>query len=199
MKSFFKNNPTIAFGLGLPLALVVIFLLASGLPALLVSAPQYEVLYTSEYYDNQNGIQINVIGNEVQVVYQGNGYVSRKPKIWRYSPQTGAVKEVAYLLPDSLTSNSRSSNSNEVIETVAIEVPDLRGLNVDSSSIAPDGYEFRAGNTRYSRNLFGELFYSSRYRYEAVLSKNGRNVPLPNATGQYYSGGAQFIGWILPQ
>ena len=32
MKKFFLDNPTIAFGLGLPLLLVAVFLLASGIP-----------------------------------------------------------------------------------------------------------------------------------------------------------------------
>lgn len=39
MKNFIRNNPTIAFGLGLPLVLVVLFLLISGIPALVVAPP----------------------------------------------------------------------------------------------------------------------------------------------------------------
>ena len=42
MKAFLRENPTIAFGLGLPLLLVVAFLLISGIPALLVEPPQYD-------------------------------------------------------------------------------------------------------------------------------------------------------------
>ena len=45
MKKFIRDNPTIAFGLGLPLLLVAVFLAISGIPALLVAPPQYEVLY----------------------------------------------------------------------------------------------------------------------------------------------------------
>ncbi len=177
MKSFFRENPTIAFGLGLPLILVVVFLLISGLPTLLVSPPQYEVLYASEYYNYQNDIQISVVGEKVQMVYQGGAYNYRKPKIWRYNPKTGAVKEIAYLLPPNVaSSNNSSTDPNQVSEIIAIKVPDLEGVKVDSSSIAPDGYEFRLGRNRYSGNMFDGLFYSSRYRHEAVLSKNWRNV-----------------------
>ncbi len=198
MKSFFRENPTIAFGLGLPLILVVVFLLISGLPTLLVSPPQYEVLYASEYYNYQNDIQISVVGEKVQVVYQGGAYNNRKPKIWRYNPKTGAVKEIAYLLPPNIASgNSSSTDPNQVSEIIAIKVPDLEGVKVDSSSIAPDGYEFRLGRNRYSGNMFDGLFYSSRYRHEAVLSKNGRNVRLPHPHGQYYSTNTHFIGWVL--
>lgn len=183
MKKFIRENPTIAFGLGLPLLLVVVFLLISGLPTLLVSSPQHDVLYATQYYNNQNGIQISVVNKKVQVIYQGTVKRYQKPRIWRYNPGSGAVQEVAF----ELVSNTR-----------LIEVPDLEGLTVDSSSIAPDGYEFSVGRNKYSRNGFGGLFYSSRYRYEAILTKNGRSIRLPNASGRnYYSGNTRFIGWVV--
>ena len=94
MKSFLRENPTIAFGLGLPLLLVVVFLLISGIPALLVGPPQHDVLYATEYYNYQNGVQISVVGQKVQVIYQGVEQANRKPRIWRYNPKTGAVKEI---------------------------------------------------------------------------------------------------------
>ena len=61
MKTFLRENPTIAFGLGLPLLLVVVVLLIAGVPAFLVAPPQYDVLYATEYYNHQKGIQISVV------------------------------------------------------------------------------------------------------------------------------------------
>ncbi|MEW5011208.1 MAG: hypothetical protein AB1Y22_06540, partial [Cycloclasticus sp.] len=61
MKTFLRENPTIAFGLGLPLLLVVVFLLISGIPSLLVTPPQYDVLYATEYYNYKSGVQISVV------------------------------------------------------------------------------------------------------------------------------------------
>jgi hypothetical protein len=198
MKSFLRENPTIAFGLGLPLLLVVVFLLFSGIPTLLVAPPQYDVLYATEYYNYQKGLQISVVGQKVQVIHQGVEQANRKPHLWRYTPETGAVKEIAIILPPGLPQAEKTpATPEEGLKTTVISVPDLEGLTVDSSSIAPDGYEFRLGSTRYSGNIFGELFYSSRYRHEAVLSKNGRSIRLPNAVGRYYSSNTQFIGWVL--
>lgn len=197
MKSFLRENPTIAFGLGLPLLLVVVFLLFSGIPALLVAPPQYDVLYATEYYNYQNGVQISVVGQKVQVVHRGTEQANRKPRVWRYNPKTGAVKEIAIIMPSSLPQAKEAPATAGEGSTTVISVPDLDGLTVDSSSIAPDGYEFRLGSTRYSGNVFGELFYSSRYRHEAVLTKNGRSVRLPNAVGRYYSSNTQFIGWVV--
>lgn len=91
MKTFLKENPTIAFGLGLPLLLVLLFLLVSGIPTLLVAPPQYEVLYTTESYNYPNGVQVSVVNDKVQVIYQGNVLNRQKPHIWRYNPQTGGV------------------------------------------------------------------------------------------------------------
>jgi hypothetical protein len=198
MKTFLRENPTIAFGLGLPLLLVVAFLLISGIPTLLVAPPQYDVLYATEYYNYQNGVQISVVNQKIQVIYQGSVQNNQKPRIWRYNPKTGAVKEIAIILPPGLTPPGRKPpTAEEVTKTTLIDVPDLKGLTIDSSSIAPDGYEFSVGMDRYSRNVFGGLFYSSRYRHEAVLTKNGRSIRLPNAVGQYYRGNTHFIGWAV--
>jgi hypothetical protein len=176
----------------------VVFLLISGIPALVVSPPQYDVLYATEYYNYQNGVQISVVGQKVQVTYQGTEQANRKPRIWRYNPKTGAVKEIAIIMPTDLPQTEETTATNDKgLKTTAISVPDLEGVTVDSSSIAPDGYEFRVGSRRYSGNVFGELFYSSRYRHEAVLTKNGRSIRLPNAVGRYYSSNTQFIGWVV--
>lgn len=198
MLKFIRENPTIAFGLGLPLLLVVVFLLISGLPALLVDDPQYDVLYATEYNNYPNGVQISVIDEKVQVVYQGTTQVYTATRIWRYSSKTGALKEVGYTIPPGLTLAGQAPRVAETVsQTTVIEVPDLQGLRVDSSSIAPDGYEFSAGRNRYSGNVFDGLFYSSRYGNEAVLTKNGRQVRLPNSNNQYYGYSAHFIGWVV--
>lgn len=198
MKSFLRENPTIAFGLGLPLLLVLVFLLVSGIPTLLVDQPQYDVLYATEYYNAQEGVQISVADQKVQVSYRGIAQSGQIPRLWRYRSKTGAVQEIAILLPPGLTSLSANSiEPGDLITTTLIDVPDLKGLVVDSSSIAPDGYEFGTGNDRYSGNVFRGLFYSSRYRHQATLSKNGRSIRLPNADNLYYRQQTRFIGWIV--
>ncbi len=198
MKSFLRENPTIAFGLGLPLLLVAVFLLISGIPALLVAPPQYDVLYATDYYNYANGVQISVINQKAQVVYQGNVQGAQRPRIWRYSPKTGAVKEIAYMLPAGLVPPAPGAIIPESVSTISpIEVPDLAGLTIDSSSIAPDGYEFNSGQNGYSGDVFTGLFYSSHYRNEAVLTKQGRSIRLPNAAGSYYGYNTHFIGWVV--
>ena len=200
MKKFLQENPTIAYGLGLPLLLVVIFLIVSGLPQLLVAKPQYELLYATGTYNYPNVVQITVVEQKVQVIYQGAAYGNERPRLWRYNPRTGGVQEIAIILPPSpVSSANRSDAASQTPTTIVIDVPDLVGLKIDPSSVAPDGYEFSAADNRYSRNIFGGLFYSRRYDREAVLTKNGRSVRLPNSNDRYYSRNTQFVGWVLPQ
>ena len=197
MKTFLRDNPTIAFGLALPLLLVVVFLLISGVPALLVEKPKYDLLFATEYYNYQKGVQISVINNKVQVIDQSQQQHNQNPRIWRYSAATGAVKEVAFILPPNpIQSGNDSVTAETPVNNRLIDVPDLKGLSVDSSNIAPDGYEFSVGN-RSSRNIFGGLFYSSRYRHDAVLTKSGRSIQLPDTAGRYYRGNTHLIGWII--
>ena len=197
MKAFIRENPTIAFGLGLPLLLVVIFLLISGIPALIVDPPEYDVIYATEYYNRQDGVQIAVADQKVLVSYRGIAPHGQIPRLWRYQAKTGAVQEIAIILPPNLTTATNPEQRRDPLASTAIDVPDLEGLVVDSSSIAPDGYEFSSSSDRYSRNLFGDLFYSSRYRHAATLSKDGRSIRLPNADNYYYRQNTRFIGWVM--
>lgn len=198
MKSFFRNNPTIAFGLGLPLLLVVVFLLISGIPALLVDPPQYDVVYATEYYNYPNGVQISVVNQKIQVVYQGSAQGYQRPRLWRYSPKTGAVREIAFILPPDLTPRGRKpATPEETAMITTIEVPDVAELMIDSSSIAPDGYEFNTGANGYSGDVFTGLFSASRYRNNAVLTKKGRSIRLPIAGNRSYSNYTRFIGWVV--
>jgi hypothetical protein len=201
MKKFLRENPTIAFGLGLPLLLVVVFLLISGIPALLVAPPQYDVLYATNYnyYNNSaNGIQIAVVNQRVQVNYLGNLQAYQNPRLWRYSPKTGAVKEIPILLPPGLApANQASANTGKPTAVTPIDVPDLAGVSVDSSSLAPDGYQFSTDTDAYSGRVFTGLFYSSRYRNQAELVKDGRSIRLPNTDGMYYGNSTRFIGWVV--
>ncbi|HET6720291.1 MAG TPA: hypothetical protein VFH22_11620 [Rhodocyclaceae bacterium] len=201
MKNLFRDNPTIAFGLGLPVILVVLFLLISGIPALLVAPAQYDVLYATNYnyYNNApNGLQIAVIGDRVQVNYLGNTQPYQIPRLWRFNPKTGAVKEISLLLPPGLAPNTGRPAEVEKTPTVTpINVPDLAAVKVDSSSLAPDGYQFSTGADAYSGRVFPGLFYSSRYGYQAELVKNGRSIRLPNTDGAYYGNTVRFIGWVV--
>ena len=210
MKSFLKDNPTITLGLALPMLLVVIFLLVSGIPNLTVDNPKYDVLYTTERYYGSSPLEVSVIDNKVQIVYRdnnsNNGSDKNKPGLWRYNAQTGAVKEIPIRLPDlaetTVSKNSESApnlKSKQAFKAITIDVAELEDLTVDSSSIAPDGYEFSADLRRSSRGVFGGLFYSNRQQRNAMLVKNGRSVRLPSSDDRYYRNKVKMVGWVVSE
>lgn len=209
MKSFLRENPTIAFGLGLPLLLVVVFLLISGLPTLFVESPKYDVLYTTGNQHYKRDVQISVVNKKVQVSHHSdinnNTYANNMLRLWRYNSRTGAVKEIAIVLPPSTAlpsdkpTSANQSENERVSKTTSVDMPELAGLTIDSSSIAPDGYEFNVTSGRYSGNVFGGLFYSRRYSTDAQLSKGGRNVRLPNTVDRYYGRSVKLIGWVVAE
>ena len=201
MKKFIRENPTIAFGLGLPILLVLLFLAISGIPVLLVPPAQHDVIYATNYnyYNNaQNTLQIAVVGDRVQVNYIGSTQPYQQPRLWRFNPKTGAVKEIALLLPPGLAPNTgRPAEAPKAPAVTPINVPDLATIKVDSSSLAPDGYQFSSGADGYSGRPFTGLFYSSRYGHQAELVKSGRSIRLPNTDGAYYGNTVRFIGWVV--
>lgn len=76
-------------------------------------------------------------------------------------------------------------------------VEELLNMNVDSSIIAPDGYEWTNGRYRSGGGLF--LLGGGYSEDKAVLRKNGNNIPInyhPSSGGYYPS--PKFIGWVIP-
>lgn len=200
MKSFFRENPTIAFGLGLPLLLVMLFLIISGIPSLLVAPAQYAVLYATGNYNYQNTAQILVVEQKVQVTHHDDTQGMQRPQLWRFNPTTGAVREIAIIWsPTPANAGNNRAAYKHAQQSTLIDVAELAGVTVDSSSIAPDGYEFSTSTDRYSRNVFGGLFYSSRYNNEAVLKKSGRRIRLPSTINQSYYNNIQFVGWVVAE
>ena len=85
----------------------------------------------------------------------------------------------------------------DTAKLTSLEVPDLAGLKVDSSSVAPDGYALSPETNGYGSDMFTGFFHSTRYRNDVVLTKNGRSIRLPNASNAYYSNNTHFIGWVV--
>ncbi|MEM7182540.1 MAG: hypothetical protein AAF518_16625 [Spirochaetota bacterium] len=115
MKSFLKENPTIVFGLGLPLLLALIFSIASLVPTLLVDPPQYDVVYATGYYDDRHDFQVTVSDNKARVTYVTGVGNHRIPRLWYYSAKTGAAKEIALVLPaDVIAPRHRKKRSSKM-------------------------------------------------------------------------------------
>jgi len=143
----------------------------------------HDVIYMT---NSHNNLQIAVVNTKVQVTSHGHLGYNNKPRLWRYIAKTGAVQELAVILPAN-----RNNNRNEFKEPpkpIVINVPDLDGLL----------YSFNSGSNNRSKNPFGGIFGSS-YSSVSTLTKNGRSIRLPNSSTRYYYKSNQFVGWVISQ
>ena len=54
MKNWIKENLVMVIGLALPVLLIVVFFVATVIPKMASTPPQYEVLFSVQDYGNQN-------------------------------------------------------------------------------------------------------------------------------------------------
>ena len=114
-----------------------------------------------------------------------------------HQDRVGGLLDARLDQPDLVPPGKAPVPPVDAAKVTLLDVPDLAGLRVDSSSVAPDGYEFSAGQNGYGGDVFTGLFYPARYLNDAVLTKNGRSIRLPNASNAYYSFNTHFIGWVV--
>ncbi len=201
MKQFIKENPTLAFGLGLPILLVVIFLVAAGLPNLTAIPPKYDVVFTNNQYDSGEGFRVKVVGGKLNVTFVGECSYCNTLEIYRYNAAAGTVKRITVDAPPE----SRSPKETEYNQArhdalrgrvLPVEVPELKDVKLDDNNPAPDGYVFSQGEGYSSSGILPSLFFSrSSSNYEPVLRNGTYRMRLPIERGTYYYN-ARFIGWV---
>lgn len=200
MKRFIHENPTLAFGIGLPMALVVIFILAAGIPNLTATPPRYDAIFAGNYVDNGvNSYVIRVVNGRIDLSYNGNCGYANAPQLFRYQVSSGTLKPIATgpapILPRECKPEDYQTGRASLHP---ISVPELEGVTLDASNPAPDGYEFTF-DTNYGRGgLLPSLFFGfSSYGNEPVLRKGSYQIKLPVNRGYYYASNTRFIGWVV--
>lgn len=196
-----KKNLSVALGIGLPVLFAVFFALASWLPGLFVTPPQYDVLFMTNYHDGNLSVRVeNGHPRFYYSSYKGDWYrYNDAPKLYRFSPTKGSVSEISISTIESFMVHDKLPNQQPYIN-VPLAVPEADDLRVDVSSIAPDGYEFDGEyRNRHGGGLVGEVLFSSSEReYRPSLHKNGHTVIIPVSDDSYSYYNTRFIGWILP-
>jgi hypothetical protein len=198
--NWLKKNAALVVGVGLPLLLVFLFALASWIPKMMVEPPKYDVVFLTGYYDNINGVQFNIGSDKrVKFFYRGINY-GNWPKLYRYSPSTGATQEISIDVPESLPKQNYQSNppQEDATRRTDLSVPEVEGLTFSTTNLAPDGYEFRASRGGRGAGIMGELFFSSRYNDMPVLVKSGHIVKIPSLDNNGYYYNTKLVGWVVP-
>lgn len=197
LKNFIKENIVLTIGLALPVLLIALFFVSSVLPKSMAVPPQYEMLFTTTHYGFQNPppynvdfvvrdgmLKARVSKNSSQPPVPTN-YNWRKLKV--YDGKTQSVREISYDL----------SNLGDIADGSELVFSEFKTLKVDSSTKAPDGYEFY--NPAYSSGgLAMELFAGGNRNGPSRVTKGAVSFKIPSDGGKNYSAyDIQFVGWIV--
>lgn len=188
MFRWIKSNPTLAAGIGLPLALILLFGIAASIPPMLVDPPKYDILfYEDTYTKSAADVTLSVVGGKLQARYKQkeNQYNNNAPTLYHYSAQSGITRKIDIVPPDTGTK-----------EWQDFSIEGMSGLTLDTNLTSPDGYTFepyRYGGGGELTNLFIMGSYHSR---GPMIAKSGRTIPLHPKGSRYYGYNAQFLGWV---
>ncbi len=190
MLAWIKQNPTLAAGIGLPFMLIVLFSIASAIPAMLVDAPKHDVLFYAQNYSStsRTDVTLSVVNGHLKAQYKKrpDQYGNNTYNLYLYSAKSGSVKQINVTPPDAGTDSWQD-----------FTIPEASNLTLDTNLTAPDGYTYESYRTRYGSDIGSLFFMGGSYRTNGpVLSKDGRTIPLHPLSGDYYGHNAQFLGWV---
>ncbi|HEU4707729.1 MAG TPA: hypothetical protein VFS17_00275, partial [Methylophilaceae bacterium] len=139
IRNFVRENLVLVMGISLPLLLVVLFFLTSVLPKSLATPPQYEMLFSVLRYDYQTATTPNfdfIVRDGVLMVRTGKSDSANQPryarKLLAYDGRNESIREIPYGL----------NEIGKLGEQAEMGLPETRGMRIDTSSRAPDGYSF---------------------------------------------------------
>lgn len=189
MFEFFRKNISLSIGLFIPVLMTILFSLAAILPKILVSNPQYDLIYMDEKnHSLPFDIQLDVKDGRLLLKLQNlqdKAITCKFPKIYLFNTTSQKSEK---LIPKSLTHEllafSPKSQKDFVLDSVIL-------AEIDRSRQAPDNYQVQ---TNDHRDLFFSFFLSFSFNRERslVISKAGRNIKIP--TISYYP---MFLGWLI--
>ena len=199
LKKFIKENFVLAVGLSLPVLLIVLFFVASVLPRSMAVPPQHKMLFITIRYDYQNPPPYNIdfivrdgvlktrlVRNSKPAAGQPYTQNYNLKKLMVYEGKTQSIREIPYDL----------SKLGEVADGTEVVLDELKDMTVDSSTKAPDGYEFNTPGYR-SGGLAPFLFWDGGYRSGARITKGAVSFKIPDGGETYYPNDVQFVGWVV--
>ena len=191
LRDFIKENFVLVAGLALPVLLVALFFLFSVVPRSMAVPPQYEALFADSRYNRPQGQ--NAPYDAYFFVKDGvlTARVWRSPdnynraRLMAFDGKTGTVREIPYDL----------SGIGTVPDRAEVALDAFRGMKLDGSNTAPDGYTFESGGYR-SGGLVTDIFGGGYHTGAPRLTKGAASFSIPGRHDDYY-GNIQFVGWII--
>lgn len=187
-----RDNAFLVAAFALPVAVVLLFLLASAIPRWTVPPPAYDlVLRAAGQYDPARRIRVEfaVRDGRIEAIVRPipvDGY-PQIPSLVLVEHATMKVRELRVPLPATMA-------EHDAPQTIVVEA--LAGRRVLAQAKAPDGYEFDV-RTRRGPGLVGDLFGMNRYDQAAALVNRGRVVPIVLPTAVPSQSPLDLVGWLV--
>lgn len=194
MKNFVKENLVLVVGLTLPLLLILIFFVATVIPKMLGTPPQYEMLFTTTRYDYQNppdyDLDFSVKNQNLIVkahkVEQQQRMGHHRKLLMAYDGRTETVREISL----DMTQFAKITDGNEA------PLQETSGWMIDASPVSPDGYKLDLPSYE-SGGLVGGIFGGDYRNNSYRLKKGNIGYRIPDNQGVYYYNQMQFVGWVI--
>ncbi len=192
---FIRENPALAAGIGLPILVVILFFLAAVVPSWLVAPPRYDMLYTLDVYypytlhtADSDDVRYDVVDGHLKAYnrWNKNRYATTMTHLFLFDAEKMATREISSPPPIP------AADDNEWHE---FPIEETKGMTLDATSVAPDGYEF---HDHYDTGeFFWPIFSSQPDRERIFIEKNARtiNLAIPGSS-TYQRGNPHFLGWI---
>jgi len=199
-KDLFKENLVLIVGLTLPVLLMIGFLIASSLPPL-GDPPKYDLIFTTQDYQGPANLPVTVQlivkdgvlrAQYVRWLPGPNAFVTNNvwKKLYIYEAGRQTVRELPFGLPAGI--DKIEGIKEEVVEAT-------KGMKLDTTLKAPDGYELTHEGYRY-RGLVNDLLWNFSHSSNKMRLRKGA-TSFPLSTGKndsyFYYGDAVFIGWVV--
>jgi hypothetical protein len=190
MKNWIKENIVLVIGFTLPLMLIVLFFVATVIPKMTGTPPQYEVLFSVQDYSSQNKQEyvVNFKVKDKQLMIKtkkadDKNYSNDSKKLMAYDAKTEVIREITF-------DDSKFSDGAEML------LEETKNMTIDTAMQAPDGYVLE--NQGYSgTGLIGGLFGGGSRNNGYRLKKGNVGYKINTQQNNNYYDQLNFIGWIV--
>ena len=190
---FLRKNGFLVAAVGLPLVVVIFFIVATAIPKWTVSPPAYDlVLGVGKPYDQvrpQVSVEFKVTDGQLVAIVRplAKDQYAQALHLFRFDHRTLNLIEIPVQIPESLPADSGP-------QTVPVDA--LKGRTFLEQTRAPDGYELRADSYRGNAGIIGDLFGMRGSDQGVSLINRGRVVTLPLPPGYPYLSPVTPVAWL---
>lgn len=192
MKEFIRKNLMIVVSITLPLLVILFFALASIIPGIFATPPEYDLLLSLHDRATPKASHLKyefVIRSgqlKVELSKKDSNHYKGNPRLFLYQHESGEIKEISLQIPEDL---------GDLTASKEIPVPEFADNKISDTLRAPDGYEFRGRSS--GGGVMTELFGGGRNRTDVTIANGGAIIRVRLPTSDHWYNNVHFVGWVV--